>query len=78
MSLNRISNPRKLRRLSERVGAPVIRAYARFFAEHGAVLAFTDKTTAYYVTHDEVERYVDEAYDLELTDGGLREKRRIV
>lgn len=77
MGLNRISNPKALRRLSARVGLPVIRGYARFFMNQNTVLAFTDATTAYVVPKSEgpVERYMDE--DVELLDTGLSTRARL-
>jgi hypothetical protein len=71
MGLNRVSNPAKLRKLSARVGLPVIRAYARWFDEQTTLLAFTDATTAWIVPRvGDVERYTDEA--VELVDRGVR------
>lgn len=70
MGLNRVSNPAKLRRLSARVGAPVIRAYARFFADQNVLLAFTDEKTAWVVPREgEVERLREFA---ELSEYGVR------
>lgn len=69
MGLNRVSNPAKLRKLATRVGAPVVRAYARWFAEQTTLLVFTDDTTAWVVPRvGDVERY-DEA--VKLTDHGI-------
>jgi hypothetical protein len=67
MGLNRVSNAKQLRRLSARVGQPVIRGYARYFANQNTVLAFTDTHTAWVVPKGDapVERYTDE--NLELT-----------
>lgn len=58
--LARISNPYKLRKLSVRVGLPVVRAYARWFSSRTTLLVFTDATTAWIVPRDGyVERYTD-------------------
>lgn len=71
MGLNRISNSAKLRRLSERVGLPVIRAYSRWFENQNTLLAFTDEATAWIVPKTgDVERYDD--MTVRLTDGGVR------
>jgi hypothetical protein len=56
--MDAISNPSKLRRLSERVGAPVIAAYARWFEPQTTILVFTDAKTAWVVPREgSVERY---------------------
>lgn len=52
MGLVRISNPRKLRRLAERVDAPVIAAYSRWFENQRDLLVFTTDVTAWCVPHD--------------------------
>jgi hypothetical protein len=71
MGLNRVCNPAKLRKLSARVGAPVIRAYSRFFADQNTLLAFTDESTAWVVPREgPVERYADEG--VRLVDKGVR------
>lgn len=73
MGLNRVSNPAKLRRLSERVGAPVIRAVSRWFGNQNTLLVFTDQTTAWKVPRDgPVERYLDE--QLEVQDRGIHRR----
>lgn len=71
MGINRVSNHRQLRRLSARVGLPVIRAYARCFQPQTTLLAFTDETTAWVVPKEgPVERYLDEP--VQLTERGIR------
>lgn len=72
MGLNRVSNPAKLRKLSTRVGQPVVRAYARWFADQTTLLVFTDETTAWVVPKvGPVERYTDRA--LMLVENGVRD-----
>ncbi len=61
MSINRVTNAAKLRKLSARVGMPVIRGFVRWFENQNTVLAFTDETTAGVVPKSgPVERYTDE------------------
>lgn len=69
MGLNRVSNPKQLRRLSRAVGKPVIRGYARFFANQNQVLAFVSETEAYVVHHGVAELY---DHRLTLTEHGVR------
>lgn len=69
MGLNRVSNPKQLRRLSRAVGKPVIRGYARFFANQNQVLAFVSETEAYVVHHGVAEPY-DEP--VQLLESGVR------
>ena len=70
MGLVRISNHSKLRRLSEHVGQPVIRAYSRWFDNQNTLLVFTDETTAWIVPRlGAVERYVE---PVELVEYGIR------
>ena len=70
MGLNRVSNPAKLRKLSARLGLPVVRAYARWFAHQTTLLVFTDDTTAWVVPRvGPIERYTDER--VRLVDNGF-------
>lgn len=52
MGLVRVSNPRKLRRLAERLERPVIAAYSRWFEKQRDLLVFTTDTTSWCVPHD--------------------------
>ena len=71
MSINVVSNPKKLRKLSNRLGSPVIRAYARWFTNQRTLLAFTNETTAWIMrANGEIELYTDRP--LRLEDGGIR------
>lgn len=59
MGLNRVSNPRAVRRLARLLGQPVLMAYARWF-ESGTLLVFTDENTAWVVRRDDTfYRYDD-------------------
>ena len=71
MSLNRVSNPAKLRKLSALVGRPVLRAYARFFADQRVLLVFTGATEAWCVNTrtGKVEPCVER---VELVEHGVR------
>lgn len=53
MSLNRVSNARKLRRLASLVGEPVVRAYANYFRDH-VLLVFGASGRQYAVDGDRV------------------------
>ncbi len=73
MSLNRVSNPRKLRQLSRAVGERVVRAYARWFDDH-TLLVFGESgkqwTAVRRGTGYHVEPY-DHDPPLRLTDSGV-------
>lgn len=73
MGLVPVCNPRKLRRLSERVGRPVIRAYSRFYDNQRDLVAFTDAVTAWCVPADQQEPVTRTVEQLELTDKGVRQ-----
>ncbi len=71
MSLNRVSNPAKVRKLSNIIGKPVVRAYSRWFEDQNTLLVFSDETTAWVVHRDGmVEPYTDEP--VRLVDKGVR------
>ena len=63
MGLNRVCNPAKIRKLTAMVGAPVVRAYSRFFADQKMWIVFTDDTTAFVVNTrtGEVAPYTEES-----------------
>jgi hypothetical protein len=69
VSLNRVSNARKLRRLAALVGEPVVRAYAKFFADH-VLLVFGASGRQYAVDGDRVEPYAADP-PLVLTEHGI-------
>jgi hypothetical protein len=70
MSLQRISSPKKLRRLSVLVGRPVIRAYAKWFKDQRVLLAFVDDVTAWVVAPNEPpELFTDES--VRLVENGI-------
>jgi hypothetical protein len=66
MGLNVVRNPKKLRRLSRLAGAPVIKAYCRWFNNQNEVLAFTDPDTAWCINakNESVERYTEKGVKL--------------
>ena len=69
MGLNRVSNPRKLRRLAALVGEPVMRAYAKYFQGH-TLLVFGASGRQYAVDGDTVEPYAEDP-PLRLEDSGI-------
>lgn len=61
MGLVRISNARKVRKLAQRVGAPVIAAYSRWFQQQNTLLVFTEPRVAWVVPLEgEPERYTED------------------
>ena len=72
MSLNRVSNPGKLRKLAALVGEPVVRAYARWFEGH-TLLVFGQSGRQYAVDpKGSVEAYTHDP-PLTLTESGIRQ-----
>lgn len=69
MGLNRISNPKQLRRLSRIVGKPIILGYARAFENQNQILAFASETEAYVVHNGVAERFGE---PVQLLDYGYR------
>ena len=72
MSINRISNPAKLRRIERLVGAPILRAYSRCFVNQNEVLAFSAPETAWVVRlkAGAVEHYDEGHYRLREREDG--------
>lgn len=71
MGLNRLSNPKKLKRLEALIGEPVERAYAKYFQDH-ALLVFGVSGKQYAVTGETVEP-CDEP--IQLVEGGIGTKQ---
>lgn len=69
MGLNRVSNPRKLRRLAALIGEPVVRAYARFFTGR-TLIVFGESGRQYAVDGDEVKPHAEDP-PLRLVNGGI-------
>lgn len=74
MGIVGVTNPAKLRKLSARVGAPVLRAYARWFDPQTTLLVFTAPDVAWVVPKSGgVERYAE---PILLTERGISTRPR--